>query len=410
MFRVFGHFKKHGLNHRHLYLFSLVLLLYTIADGMIVFFLPILAKEHLESMIIVGLVLASSSFWDIVADLFLGMRSKPIKYQVLTRVAFFLIFALIAVNLLPTGHNFYFSLGVLLLSMVLWGFHYEAMLLGSYNFVVVHTDKPEQASSFGVIFAFRSLGYTIGPIIAGLAILQGNNLVLAIAAFFIILGFIFFNLKCKDGFPKAAAEAATRKMRLRTEFKIWRRIGRKIFPILLVTFSLGVFAGVVTSMTPILVETKENFSLWGGFIVAAFSVPLIIFGGWFGSLADHHGKRQFILLGGLLIILTMSVFGAVGSPWLAMILAFLAGTGVSLLFPSTEALYSNYIEDHAGDEEETLGEMGVASNLGFILGAALGGISVALTGSFWTAYLLVSIFFIISLTCFSLAKKTSLSI
>jgi len=135
-------------------------------------------------------------------------------------------------------------------------------------------------------------------------------------------------------------------------------------------------------------------------------LPMILFTGLFGGLADKYGKRPFILGGAVLIILALSMFGAMTDPWLAMALALLAGTGMSLIFPSLEAQYSNYIEDHLGDEEETLGEMGVAINLGFIFGAAMAGLLVHLTNQFWLAYVLVSVMFVItSLTYFLLGKK-----
>ena len=406
MIRFLRFFQRHRFGPKPLYFFSLVVLLYAVADGIILFFLPILTKEYLGSMFLVGLVLASSSFWNIVADLFLGLRSKPIDYRVLTKVSFLLMLVLIGINLVPIGHIFYVNLGVLLLSMALWGFYFESMLLGIYDFVVVHTDKGEQAGSFGVIGVFRSLGYVIGPVIAGLAILASDSTVLFSAALFSLIGLTFFSLKCNHHFYQLEAGSPSKRLNLKTELMIWEKIGRKIFPLLLMTFSLGVYSGVVFSITPILVETKLGFSLMGGFIVAAFSVPMILFTGLFGGMADKYGKRPFILGGAVLIILALSIFGAMTNPWLAIILALLAGTGMSLIYPSLEAQYSNYIEDHLGEEEETLGEMGVAINLGFIFGAAMAGLLVHLTDQFWLAYILVSAMFIItSLTYFFLGKR-----
>jgi len=406
MIRFLRFFQRHRFGPKPLYFFSLVVLLYAVVDGIILFFMPILAKEYLGSMLLVGLVLASSSFWNIVADLFLGLRSKPIDYRILTKASFLLMLALIGINLVPIGHIFYVNLGVLLLSMALWGFYFESMLLSTYDFVVVHTDKGEQAGSFGVIGVFRSLGYVIGPIIAGLAILASDSTVLFSAALFSLLGLAFFSLKCNHDFPQSEASPPSKRLNLRTELKIWEKIGRRLFPLLLITFSLGVYTGVVFSMTPILVETKPGFPLMGGFIVAAFFMPMILFAGLFGSLADKYGKRPFILGGAVLIILALSIFGAITDPWLAMAMALLAGTGMSLLYPSLEAQHASYIEDHLGEEEEVLGEMGVTINLGFIFGAAMAGFLVYLTGQFWLAYVLVSVMFVItSLTYFFLGKK-----
>lgn len=385
-------------NHRHqtsLYTFSLVALLYTITDGIVTFYLPILAEEVLTSMALVGIVLASSSVWDIVADLFLGFQSKEVKHKQLIRWAFVIMLLLIGSNILAVSGGLGVRRAILLLSMLLWGFHYEAMIWGVYDFVVDTREKGTQAASFGVISVFQSLGYAIGAVIAGTAILVSAKTALGTGSLFAALGLVLFSIFITT-YREPPSKEHQRKLHFRTEIQLWRKIGRKIFPLLLVTLSVGLFNGVVFSMTPILVETRAGLSLLGGFIVGAFSVPMILFTGWFGRLADKYGKHQFVILASFLIAATMSVFGLVDNPWVAAVLALTAGTGLSLLYPALDSQFSAYIGEHTGQEKETLGEMGVSVNIGFILGAALGGIFVSLTGSFWLSYFLVAVAFALS--------------
>ena len=396
MWQLLHYFKRYQFKQKQLYLFSIIILLYTIVDGMVTFFLPLVAKEILHSMALVGIILASSSVWDIVADVFLGFRDGEVEHKRLIRLAFFLVLILLGINALPIEDNFLLGLVILLLSMILWGFHYEYMVWGTYDFIIDTTDKEDQATSFGVVEVFRSLGYAIGPIIAGTAILVSFHLVLGSAAFLGILAlllFVFFS-----SFYQELPTRSQKKRRLnwRAELHLWKKIGSKILPLLIMTFSLGIFNGVVFSLTPILVETKESFSLFGGFIVGAFWIPMILFTGWFGQLADRWGKKQFILLGSFLVIIALSVFGLVANPWVALTLALVAGTGTSMFYPALNAQYSNYIEDHIDEEKEAIGEMGVSVNLGFISGASLGGIFVSLTGGFWAAYFLVALAFMVS--------------
>jgi MFS family permease len=385
-------------NHRHqtsLYTFSLVALLYTIADGIITFYLPILAEEVLTSMALVGIVLASSSVWDIVADVFLGFQSKEVKHKQLIRWAFVIMLISIGSNVLGLGGSLGVRQAILLLSMLLWGFYYEAMMWGVYDFVVDTREKGTLGASFGVISVFQSLGYAIGPVIAGMAILISAKTALGTGSLFAILGLLLFSMFTTT-YKEPQSKTLESKLHLRAELALWKSIGRTIFPLLLMSLSVGLFNGVVFSMTPILVEAKANFHLLGGFIVGAFSIPMILFSGWFGRLVDKYGKHQFVMLASFLIATTMGVFGLVDNPWVAAVLALVAGTGLSLLYPALDSQFSGYIGEHTKQEKEALGEMGVSVNLGFILGASLGGIFVSLTGGYWVSYFIVAAVFAFS--------------
>lgn len=393
MLRLWHHFQSHRFSHKQLYMFCVVILLYTIGDGIISFFLPIAVERHLKYMVLVGFVLASSSFWDIVADIFFGISNKPLSYRILTKIAFILMLGLILLNLLPTGERFGLSLGVLLLSMVFWGFYYESFIIGTYDFVVVTTEKREQATSYGVIEVFRSLGYTIGPIIGGWAILKSMEAALVSAAFFALIGLVYLVTQLKKESKLPLEKQSRRRISLRDELNLWGKIGRKIYPLLLMTFSLGFCNGVIFSITPIMVEEKINFTNLGGFIVACFTLPMVLLSGLFGSLASRYNKHLFVISGSLLVTLSFIFFGVLETPWLAMAAAFLVGTGISLFTPALDAQYGGYISDHTRQEKETLGEMGVAVNLGFIVGTSLAGVAVAASNGYWLPYFLVSLVF-----------------
>jgi len=346
MLRLTRHIKNYGFKNKPFYLFSLVILLYSIADGMVSFFLPVFVKRIVPSMALVGLILASSSIWNIVADLFLGFKKKIWHYKKLVTVSFLLLLLLIIINFLPKSLIGQLKLITLFLLMMFWGFYYESMSWGTSDFIVGMIDQKEQASSFGLIQVVTALGYTIGPVIAGSMILFSNNLTLIITGFFALMGFFLFLSKGLSKFSLTKVGDRKRILSIRTEFKLWKLIGVKILPLLLVSLSLGLYTGIVFSFTPILTALNHSLLPFGGLIVSLFSAPTILFSGWFGALADKRGRKPVILLGMFLIFLAIGFFGVVQQVWLALLMALVSGLGASAFIPALNAEFTSYINRH----------------------------------------------------------------
>ncbi|MEU2169527.1 MFS transporter [Micromonospora chersina] len=96
---------------------------------------------------------------------------------------------------------------------------------------------------------------------------------------------------------------------------------------------------------------------------------------WSGVLADRLGHRRAICLGVLLRAAGFTAFGLASSvPGLA-VAAILAGLGGSLFHPASYARYAELTP--AGDRVRAYAVRETASNAGFVLGPALGGLLAA---------------------------------
>ncbi len=168
-------------------------------------------------------------------------------------------------------------------------------------------------------------------------------------------------------------------------------------PSLLVVF-LTVFIdlvgfGIVVPLVPIY---SRHFGAQGwviGLIIAAFSAMQFVFSPIWGRLSDRHGRRPILLLSTagaaasyVVFALSSAVPNHVLALWLMVISRAFAG-----LCGGNITVAQAYIADITPPEKRSgrMGLIGVAFGLGFILGPAIGGLSLRYlgnTGPGWVAF------------------------
>src|SRR5665213_2550149 len=166
-----------------------------------------------------------------------------------------------------------------------------------------------------------------------------------------------------------------------------------IFPLLVVSFISALGYGIVLPSLVYIVQRFHGGNFLYGALGASYSAFQFIGAPVLGKLSDRFGRRRILficVLGSaiawaLFIIafrlpmttlgtFTTSITGAV-SLTLPMLSIFIA-RGVDGLTAGDVSVANAYIADIAAPEERKtdFGKMGVAGNLGFILGPALAGV------------------------------------
>jgi MFS family permease len=186
-------------------------------------------------------------------------------------------------------------------------------------------------------------------------------------------------------------------------------------PSLLVIF-LTVFMDLIGFgiVLPLLPRYSEKFGASGfviGLIIASFSVMQFLFSPGWGRLSDRIGRRPVLLLSNFGSVVSYGLFALSAWP------GFSSGTAVAVLLASRVfagacganlSVASAYIADVAPPEKrsKSMGLIGVAFGLGFILGPPLGAVSATefgLAGPGWVAAGLCAVNFV--LACFILVES-----
>jgi multidrug resistance protein len=109
-----------------------------------------------------------------------------------------------------------------------------------------------------------------------------------------------------------------------------------------------------------------------GYMTVAFAAGQLIFAPIFGGLADRYGRKPFILLGLVAVILANVLFVLLDSIPLYIVLRFFQGALTAGILPAAMGLVSDLVPEHERGRWSGLVMGGYSA--GFILGPALGGL------------------------------------
>jgi MFS family permease len=389
MNHVLRHFQKYGLSNRPIYRFAFLTFLYAIVNGMIAFVLPLFLQEKLNSYTLVGIILGSSSIWNIATDIAFGFTRISPSYVRLMNVVMVAVLT-IFLTLWKVEH-----VAVFFLAVILWGVFTEVYAFAKFNFIESLNDEEDAGLNFGILGNFFSLGGAIAPILVGALILLSKDLTMITGIVITLVMFTVFFLYIKlKRLPKAVV-VEKRHLHFITELKLWKKIGKQVFPLLMVFLACGMGDGALLSFGPIFTESNENLKTYGGLILSGIYLPTVVFSGFFGHLADKYGNRKFILYGLLISAVSLLLFGVFSHPLVVGLMALVHGIGYTVFSSAIMAEESLYIERHRTCEKEVVGESGAFYNLGYIVGASLAGVIASIVGNFGIAFGVFGLWYLI---------------
>lgn len=384
-----------GFSDKVIYNFAIVTFLYALINGIISYAIPIFVNESMKSLSLVGVILASSSIGNIYTDLAINFFKKPTSYMGLMRIIAMAILLAFVLMGLPA------NLLTLFLLAIIWGIYTELFSFAKFNYVTNIDNVDEHAFDHGILNNFFSLGGMIAPILASPMILVGWDLTVITGMVLILVMAVIFSLFKKNGKMPLPIEMKKKNLGLRTEIKLWKKVGFKILPLLVVLFIFGMGEAAILSFTPIFSASREGLRVYSGLILSGFYIPIILFSQYFGKSIDKKGEKIYILFGLLLASISLTFFGFSQHFLIAFMLAFLHGLGVSAFATALASEQSKYIDKHHCQEGRVVGQSGISYNIGFIIGACGAGFIAESFGFgisfriFGIGYLLVTIIYFI---------------
>lgn len=349
-----------------------MLFFWAIFDGVLGYLVPLLITQAGFSDTVMGIIFGSSSVVGAVFDFILS------KYLTNThfRRIYFGLFAVCVIYPLVLWQAK--GVWMFLLAMALWGIYFDLQNFGDFDFVGRKADTEVHASHFGMLISFKSVGYLLAPLIAGLLIgatTVGSKpfifswIVLGIAAIFFT--FLLFMGRKKD---KSDVEPkAIKSVNFIREIFLWKTIGRILLPVLTLTIFLNIIDAFFWTIGPLTAESFASFHPWNGLFLVAYEIPPMITGLLVGSIANKYGKKKTAfasLIVGSLLLIYMALF----SNFIVItIMVFLASCFIATSWPSINGAYADYISETMKYEKEIEGVEDFATNFGYIIGPMIAG-------------------------------------
>jgi DHA1 family tetracycline resistance protein-like MFS transporter len=135
--------------------------------------------------------------------------------------------------------------------------------------------------------------------------------------------------------------------------------------------------GIIIPILPIFTKElgAENYQV--GLIAMSFPVMNFLFAPFWGSLSDRFGRRPIILLSVVITGLAYLLFSQTVNLWLLLLSRILAGIGSANL-----SVAQAYIADITSPQQraKSMGMIGAAFGLGFIIGPTVGGYLKSVSG------------------------------
>ncbi len=312
-----------------------------------------IAVLSLVNMFLALAVAAVSSIWALYINSFVGSDAGTgFVSGLLTFVSFASYFAFVPlIRKSKKSSLFFYSLFLVVITYALFWFNrsFIIFLLIAFFITAVYTVRStvfgiivrnkskgdEITKNEGFVYTFANLGWVVGPLIGGyLASVYNDELVFVFAALSSFIALLIFKFsKVKDGHSEKKIEG-----NIAVNFIDFFRNKER-----LVAYSIrgGTFVWwvLVYVFMPLFIVQSGLDKMWVGYFLFGVSVPLIFTEYLFSNMTTRHGFRKMFSFGfawaaifGILSFFASNVF-------LIMALIILAGFGIAMLEPTSEAYF-----------------------------------------------------------------------
>ena len=355
------------------YVAALLIFFWTVFDVILSYLAPVLITERGFTNSQMGLIIASSSFFGAIFDLFLTRFLRSTNYL----KTFFLI--LLISCLFPFVLWFSSNIFVYLLAMAIWGLYFDIYTFASYDFVSRNAVTSDQHSrDFGIIELFRSMGGLIAPITVTLIVTDKIDFgVFLWPLMFLLVGWCFYLLLLSLSPLRhfhADDHLHHRPVTFLAEIIRWTHLGRTLAPVLVFMITIYVFDATFWTIGPLFSENFPEFHHFSGYLMTIYNLPSLITAWKVEYLTARFGKKRTAFLSFLVANLSLIPIGFIHSPLVILFLVLISATAISITWPSIEGAFADYTSEAGRLETEVEGMTDLTTNIGYIIGPVTAGI------------------------------------
>ncbi len=387
-----------------------MLFFWTLFDGTVLYTAPLAMTQAGFSKTMMGLIIGSSSVFGGLFDLVI---SKFIKHTHFRRVYLAMFCCAFLYPLILWGAQ---TVWIFLLAMAIWGFYFDLMNFGTFDFVGRKSKPAQHSAHFGQITIFRGLGNLLAPLIVGIVLGASAIIdwkVIALMGIFLSIAFsfylllIFFTTKEKHEFM---ANPVHKKLNLFHQIRLWQLVGKKLLPLLFITLFWNVFDSFFWTLGPLLAESYKTLYPFNGLFLTAHTLPMLLAGWIVGKVTSKFGKKKTAIISLLVGSVIMSTFFFFNSPYLVLMVVFGASFFGGITLPALNGAFTDYLSESPSVEKEVEAISDFFANLGYVIGPITAGLLADLVGETYTFSILGLIGTVVAVMVYFLTpKKISLN-
>lgn len=397
-------FKFENRNSKLFYYCTMILFVY-LADSIMAYTTPSYLENHLSSTALMGIVFATSSLVGFVVDFLMGELFPDknhkffLKWSIILAIGFPLGFLLFPANILT-----------FLLGLAIWGIYYEFISFSNSQYVAHQSDRGNHETIWGVMFFFRAVSLTFGPIVAATLIDISYNASFITALGFLLIALILFIFDKEKNTKSINVERSYESVSVVKELRIWTIFTKRIWLLLLFCFGIVFIDAAFWSIGTILSEKlhTENGGI-PGLILVLYSLPMFFMGFFAKRIARPYGKKKAAFITGLIGSVFLILVGFTTDYGLISLFVFIFACFFAMTAPEIKGVFADFDSRMHKSRNSLIGlESGIYS-AGYIVGPIICGFLADRFGIQMTFSILgIGMVFIILLCLLRVPRKTKM--
>lgn len=383
IFLLLRNYEKSNFN---IVMISLMLLLTTFSRGALLTYLPKYISGFVPNLTIVGLILSVPWVIMIFGDILIGRLSQKVCKKTLILVGM-LILSLVGIVYFISNSPL-----VIMIGLLLYGIGVDLYFIPAYASLMIWSPKEKDSEMDAVYNSFGSLGWMLGPLVAGFIVasmLPKNVFLLFSMISLITFVFVLFVLKTPKEEDDEQPEFKQPTFKQSVKAIINLKDMHKHFKLSLFLSSFLYFwDNAYVTLAPLYVFSMDIDPKFAGLILTTYTLPFIIFRVPAGKIEDMNGKLRYLVPSLLLTATGFILFGFFENIFIMLALGFVITMGAAMMSPAAGGLQMDHTPKNKQSKTAFLKTVGM--NIFAVCGYIISGIFATLYG-FATAFLLIGI-------------------
>jgi MFS family permease len=362
-------FNSAKINSRIFY-YCVTILFFYIADSIMSYTTPSYLRDNLTSTTLMGVVFATSSIVGFVTDFLLGVLFSGKRHR------FFLKWAIVLAIGFPLGYLLFpANIITFIIGLALWGIYYELLNFANSQFVVENDKFHNPEVIWSIIFFFRAISITFGPILAStlINISYSASFIVAIVCLIISATLLVFNptQRSQENFEIKKIERLT----IFKEFQIWSIFSKRIWLLLLFMFCVVLIDSAIWSIGVLLSE--QLFDTNGGIpglLLVLYGMPLFFMGFFVKKVAAPFGKKRAAFITALVAAILLTLVGFTNEYYIIAILIFLFACFFAVSIPEIKGVFADLDNRVHKSRTSLIGLESSMFSIGYVIGPILSGL------------------------------------
>lgn len=382
-----------------LVLYSLIIFFVRFGDAMMAYFSPVFISSHVNSPLLMGIILASSSVMGFFCDIVFGewFRSWGYDTYLFWGIVGAIVYPLCYLLLPP-------SLVMFLLAVIVWGTYYECILFSNFHFVNHFLRHEQHALGWGVLYGFIAAAYMIAPFVSSSLLSMGERLPLYVVVATVSMGLVGLSVFRKV-YGKTVAHDHVPRKHIWRQIELWRLLFGKVWPVLLVICVLTVLDSVFWSSGAVLSEHMKDHGYPGGVLFVAYLFPALFMGALTAKLGVRYGKKRIAFWAATLAGVMFMIAGAVGHFSYMLALIALGSIFVAVAIPEMNATVEDYIARLGPSANSMIGLENAITSIAFVIGPLLAGLTATFAGHQFSFSVIGFLLFVVSLVALQVTPR-----